>query len=96
MKKILVFMFLTISFCSAREEIPILPMDRGVDIRYSDNNLDLINVDKMKKGNSIKEIKDEMKEQSQNSIQIDTRYLRYQRALDYITRPNNYLTPPVL
>ena len=96
MRIILILIILFFSSCQAREEIPILPLDRGVYIKYSDNSLDLIDVDKMKKAKSVQRAKEELKEKSINTIQIDTRYLRHQRALDYVTNPNNYLMPPIL
>jgi len=96
MKKILILMLLAMPLVQAREEVPILPLDRGVDIKYSDDSLDLINVDKMKRSDSIQSAKDELKERKVNTIQVDTRYLKHQRALDYITNPNKYFMPPVL
>lgn len=96
MKKLFILSFFILSAAFAREEIPILPLDRGVDIRYDGDNLDLINVDKMKRGKSIQQAKDELKDKSINAIQIDTRYLKQQRALDYVTNPNSYMMPPIL
>ena len=96
MKKILILALLLIPVAYSREEIPILPLDRGVDIKYSDNTLDLIDVDKMKKAKSVQKAKDDIKEKSISPIQIDTRYLKHQRALDYVTNPNRYFMPPVL
>jgi len=50
----------------------------------------------MKRANSVNRAKDELKEKSPNTIQIDTRYLKHQRALDYVTNPNYYMMPPIL
>ena len=96
MKKILILLLFFIPCSFARDEFPLMPLDRGVDIRYSVNNLDLIDVDKMKRSESVNKAKDELKEKQINPIQIDTRYLKHQRALDYVSNPNNYLMLPVL
>ena len=100
MKKFLIMLLLISPLirlsAQAREEVPILPLDRGVDIQYSDTNLDLINVDKMKRGKTVQKAKDELKEKSTSPIQVDNRYLQHQRALDYVTNPNRYMMPPVL
>ena len=53
MKKFLIFMLFIMPLGYAREEVPILPLDRGVDIRYSDDSLDLINTDKMRRSKAI-------------------------------------------
>ena len=95
MKKFLILMLLLIPLAYSREEVPILPLDRGVDIRYTDTSLDLINVDKMKKGQSVQKAKDELKEKSPNTIQIDNKFLIQQRALDYVTNPNKSFMPPI-
>ena len=96
MKKILFLIILLLPTGFSREEIPILPLDRGVYINYTDESLDLIDVDKMRRAKSVQKAKNEIREKPINPIQIDTRYLKHQRALDYVTNPNNYLMPPVL
>ena len=96
MKKILFLIILLLPTGFSREEIPILPLDRGVYINYTDESPDLIDVDKMRRAKSVQKAKNEIREKPINPIQIDTRYLKHQRALDYVTNPNNYLMPPVL
>ncbi len=95
MKKIIILIVLTTTIVFAREEIPILPLDRGVYIQYTDNSLDLIDVDGMKKSDTVKKAKEEMKEKSISPIRLDNRYLMHQRALDYVTNPTKYFMPPV-
>ena len=96
MKKVLILMILLLPMSFSREEVPILPLDRGVYINYTDTSLDLIDVDKMKRAKSVQKAKDELKEKPISNIQLDTRYLKHQRALDYVTNPNSYLMPPIL
>ena len=96
MKKFLILMILLTPFAFSREDAPILPLDNGVYIKHEDNSLDLINVDGMKKRATVKKAKDELKGNSINNIQIDTRYLQHQRALDYVTNPNRTMMYPLL
>ena len=99
MKKVLVLAFsmflstLTISF--AQEETPALPQDNGVSIN-SDNTIDLINVDNMKRKNIIQRAKDRIKARKSSPIDIDTRYMEQQRALDIMTNPNKNFVSPIL
>ena len=95
MKKLLIFMILIMPLSYAREEAPIMPSDKGVYINSSDSNLDLINTDKMKRKESVNKAKRELKEKSQNSIQIDLKTLEQQRALDYMTKPDSSFAPPI-
>lgn len=95
MKKIIIFVFLFMPLTFAREEIPIFPMDSSISINYTEDNSSLINTDKMRRNKLIDEAKQEVSQNTKNRIQLDTKTIKYQRALDYITKPNNYLMPPV-
>jgi hypothetical protein len=91
MKKVLKSLLVLSVFClqgvfAFEEGLPIL-MENSVMIEYQEDVSESINYSKMKKAQKIDKIQ-ETQEQPRK-IQLDTRQINHQRALDYSTRMNN-------
>lgn len=83
MKKILVLSIMLLSLAFAYEETPLLIDTSVINLEIENDNNSLINVDDMKKSNTIQKAKDEITQQKQK-IKIDTRQIHHQRTLDYM------------
>ena len=95
MKKTVFIMFNLLFLSSfAFEDVPILPQDSGIDVRYVENQNYLINYDKMKKSDKIKDAQEELSKSEKPKIQFDSRQIIHQRALDFTTRQNNSMPLP--
>ena len=97
MKKILVFLsfFLFLQNVFAREETPLLLDTPITSINYVEDNSNLINTSKMKKTEKVEKALTEADKNQKPKVKLDTREINHQRALDYVTRPNNSMMLPV-
>ena len=89
-----IFFNLLILSTFAFEDVPILPHDSGVNIRYLESNLELINTDKMKKSDKVKQAKDNAAQNELPKLKLDTEQINHQRALDFTTRQHNSMPLP--
>ena len=97
MKKVLVFLFffLFLQNVFAREETPLLLDTPITSINYVEDNSNLINTSKMKKTEKVEKALTEADKNQKPKVKLDTREINHQRALDYVTRPNNSMMLPV-
>ena len=93
-KTLYIFFSLFVLSVFAFDDVPILPQDSGIDIKYVDYQNSLINYDKMKKSTKIKAAQDEAMKNKAPRLEFDTRQIIHQRTLDYTTRQNNSTVLP--
>ena len=90
MKKIIVLFFISLN-SFAYEDIPIIPLDVSGAIQYSVNQE--IEFKNIKHKDRIEKAQTKANEYQKQKIIIDAKQANYQRALDYVTRQNNFLLP---
>ena len=97
MKKVLfvLFLFFIMQNVHAREETPLLLDTPITTIDYVEDDLNLINTTNMKKTDNIEKARREANKNQAPKIKLDTREINHQRALDYVTRPNNAMMLPI-
>ena len=97
MKKVLfvLFLFFIMQNVLAREETPLLLDTPITTIDYVEEDLNLINTTNMKKTDNIEKARREANKNQAPKIKLDTREINHQRALDYVTRPNNAMMLPI-
>lgn len=95
MKKIiLVLVVLFINFAFAREDMPVIPTNGSYNVEYKEDNLNLINVDKMKRKDKINNAKSKAeKNMPQGRFQFDQKQIQQQRIIDYMNNQRNTLLP---
>lgn len=94
MKKVLFIIFI-LSFNTAFsiDDIPIIPTNGNYSVQYIENDPDLINVENMKKKESIEQAKKRVIKSTPGTFQFNRRQNIEQKALDYIYNQNNSLIP---
>ncbi len=96
MKKMLIILAI---FCLplviAKEEVPLLIDNSAIITDYEiDNTSSLIQYDKMKKSDKIKQIQNEQAKYKTPKIRLDSEQINRQRALDFTTKQNNSMILP--
>ena len=94
MKKAFLLSIMLFNFALAYEEVPLLIDTSAINIEIEKNDNSLINVDNMKKSNSIQKAKDDMSQQKQK-LKIDTRQIHHQRTLDYMNNRGSGTMLPI-
>ncbi|MBQ8635161.1 hypothetical protein IJX73_02295 [bacterium] len=93
MKKLILSLSILLSpIAFSYEEVPLLIDASTITVEYEKNNNSLINVDNMKKSDSIKKAKDE-KIIEKPKLKLDTRQIHHQRTLDYMNNKNGTILP---
>jgi hypothetical protein len=94
MKKFLFLALMLLNFALAYEETPLLIDTSVINLEIENNNNSLINVENMKKTDSIQKAKDNMAQQKQK-LKIDTRQIHHQRTLDYMNNRGSGTMLPI-
>ena len=96
MKKMLIILaILSFSFVTAREEVPLLIDSSAISTDYEiDNSQSLIQYDKMKKSDKIRQVQEEQAKYKTPKIKLDSEQINRQRALDFTTKQNNSMMLP--
>ena len=96
MKKLLILsLFLSMPVFAFEDDI-ILPLDTTLNIKPVSENIEqnLINTDGMKKQEQVQQAEEKANKQfSKKRVELDTKQLNHQRALDYTTRHTNSMLP---
>ena len=96
MKKILIILTIfSFSFVIAKEEVPLLIDNSAIMTNYKvDDSQSLIQYDKMKKSDKIKQLQNEQSKYKSPKIKLDSEQINRQRALDFTTKQNNSMILP--
>ena len=96
MKKMLrILAILWFSFVIAKEEVPLLIDNSAIITDYEiDNSQSLIQYDKMKKSDKIRQVQEEQAKYKTPKIKLDAEQINRQRALDFTTKQNNSMMLP--
>ena len=96
MKKMLTILAVfCLPFVIAKEEVPLLIDNSAIITDYEvDNSENLIQYDKMKKSDKIKQVQEEQAKYKSPKIRLDAEQINRQRALDFTTKQNNSMMLP--
>lgn len=96
MKKMLTILAVfCLPFVIAKEEVPLLIDNSAIITDYEvDNSQSLIQYDKMKKSDKIKQVQEEQAKHKSPKIKLDAEQINRQRALDFTTKQNNSMMLP--
>lgn len=96
MKKMLTILAVfCLPFVIAKEEVPLLIDNSAIITDYEvDNSQSLIQYDKMKKSDKIKQVQEEQAKYKSPKIRLDAEQINRQRALDFTTKQNNSMMLP--
>lgn len=85
MKKIILLLLFCLNFTSfAFEDVPLLIDTSTINIEVKQENNDLIDVNDMKKSNTVQKAKEENIQLQKPQIKLDTRQIHQQRTLQYM------------
>lgn len=79
----------------AYEDIPLLIDTSSINIEFQKDDKDLIQIQNMKKSDSVKYAKDEKINSQKPKFKLDTRQIHQQRVLDYMDNRNNSTMLPI-
>lgn len=84
MKKLLFISLMLFLFANAYEEVPILNDTNFLDIQIEKDNNELIQIQNMKKANSVEKAKNDKINSQKPRIKLNARQIQHQKALDYM------------
>ncbi|MBQ4646173.1 MAG: hypothetical protein IJB79_02375 [Candidatus Gastranaerophilales bacterium] len=94
MKKLLILCLL-FSCAFAYEDVPLLIDTSSVNIETKQDDKELIEIQNMKKMESVKKAKDEKIDSQIPKIKLDTRQIHHQRTLDYMNNRGSGTMLPI-
>ena len=94
MKKLIILSLLFIP-AFAYEEVPLLIDTSMINIEVEQDDKDLIQLQNMKKLDSVSRAKDEKIDSQKPKIKLDTRQIHHQKTLDYINNRGSGTMLPI-
>lgn len=93
--RILIVLSLLFMSAFAYEDIPLLIDTSTINIEIEKDNKDLIQMQNMKKLDSVRRAKDEKINSQKPKIKLDTRQIHHQRTLDYMNNRGSGTMLPI-
>lgn len=95
MKKILFLTLMLIICAFAYEDVPLLIDTSMINVEIEQDDKDLIQLQNMKKINSVKQAKDNKINSQKPKLKLDTRQIHHQRTLDYMNNRGSGTMLPI-